>query len=298
MKKCSNCGSENLDEARFCQCCGNKLEPERKQYCDSCGAELSPGALFCKVCGKKLNENVLDDRQTIQPRKSNKNKLIIIGAIILIALVCIISVVVVKTKKGSAKSNVKAEKLLKDSGFVADSYNQLGFYRYGDGYKDEDDTDCYVYAYDGSDDSDDSDGSCYIYFDDNSGHFEGDTITQDSVDYILRKLYSSDDADNLDAFNKIRSDDEIIVYEQDYSNPDWHDDGDKHLLICICNTNKVFDVQIDADAFEEYEYIATEEYDDGFDGDGYKAVTRKKNRIFSDATYKAFIDTLRYTGSY
>lgn len=279
MKKCNKCGCENSDEARFCQCCGSQLEQAQKKYCDSCGAELSPGAMFCKVCGKKLVADGTVEGQDTQPDKKNKsrNKIIIAGAIILVVLIGIISIVAVRAKKGKdgngSRSKEMAEQLLENSGFVADSYNQLGFYRVARGYKDEESVDCYVYA----------DDLLYLYFDDNSGHFDGYIITPDSADYVLRTLYHGD-GDDLDTYNIIRSDDEIIVYEQDFSKAGYNDHGDKHLLICICNTNKVFDVVIDRMAFKAF-----------VDDDG---VTHEKGDIFTDEKYHAFIETLRYTGSY
>lgn len=290
MKKCNKCGCENSDEARFCQCCGSQLEQAQKKYCDSCGAELSPGAMFCKVCGKKLVADGTVEGQDTQPDKKNKsrNKIIIAGAIILVVLIGIISIVAVRAKKGKdgngSRSKEMAEQLLENSGFVADSYHQLGFYRVLRGYKyegeDEDDG-CDVYAEDISD-------KWYMHIEDYSFLFDGYIITQDSVDYVLRSMYKEDDdgdkADDLDTFHIVRSDDEIIVYEQDFSKAGFDDVGGKRLLICICNTHKVFDVAILWKAFEEF-----------IDEDG---VTHEKGEVFTDETYQAFIDTLRYTGSY
>jgi hypothetical protein len=280
MRKCSNCGRELADEAFFCQYCGSKLNVKRVNYCDNCGAELSQDALFCRVCGNKVHSDELEKGAETVHTKKKSYRVGIAGAIILLVLICIIMIAVVRThntKKigsGDSYSYEKSTELLKDSDFVADSYNQLGFYRYAKAYKElEDETDCLVNL---------DEDTWYMYFDDNSWHFEGDVITGDSVEFVLRTLYDDDDDPecNIDYFNKIRSDDEIIVYEQDYDRSDWDDGGDRHLLICVCNTNKVFDVYIAEEAFESF--ISKS-------GVSYEA-------IFTDETYQAFIDTLCFVG--
>ncbi|HET7235492.1 MAG TPA: adenylate/guanylate cyclase domain-containing protein [Actinomycetota bacterium] len=52
MSVCSNCGTENQDEARFCLSCGSSLVPA----CSVCGAELPPEARFCPSCGAPVAE--------------------------------------------------------------------------------------------------------------------------------------------------------------------------------------------------------------------------------------------------
>ena len=48
--RCSKCGADNRDTARFCDGCG---EPVQTQ-CPSCGALGRPGARFCDACGGAL----------------------------------------------------------------------------------------------------------------------------------------------------------------------------------------------------------------------------------------------------
>jgi class 3 adenylate cyclase/tetratricopeptide (TPR) repeat protein len=48
--KCTSCGTENPDKARFCMSCGNALSAT----CPKCGAENPPGAKFCIECGNAL----------------------------------------------------------------------------------------------------------------------------------------------------------------------------------------------------------------------------------------------------
>lgn len=54
---CSSCGTKNLGTAIFCQECGSSLIKEAenaKEYCSDCGAELIDGAVFCGKCGHSL----------------------------------------------------------------------------------------------------------------------------------------------------------------------------------------------------------------------------------------------------
>ncbi|CVI65450.1 Trigger factor [Clostridiales bacterium CHKCI001] len=69
--RCSNCGTENKDTAKFCRTCGAKLVDEQKkvetkQKCKFCGSELDPNMKFCKYCGQPVQSN---------PKNPNKNKL-------------------------------------------------------------------------------------------------------------------------------------------------------------------------------------------------------------------------------
>jgi len=48
--KCPNCSQDNPTYARFCQNCGQPLEPG----CPNCGTRNAPDARFCKECGASL----------------------------------------------------------------------------------------------------------------------------------------------------------------------------------------------------------------------------------------------------
>jgi len=50
--KCPDCGFENLDKAKFCNECGNKLEIS----CSNCGTLNPPGSKFCNECGHNLTQ--------------------------------------------------------------------------------------------------------------------------------------------------------------------------------------------------------------------------------------------------
>ncbi|MCW5860458.1 MAG: AAA family ATPase [Caldilineales bacterium] len=51
---CTNCQANNPEGARFCNNCGNRLNPP----CPNCGHENPPGAKFCNNCGWRLGEEV------------------------------------------------------------------------------------------------------------------------------------------------------------------------------------------------------------------------------------------------
>lgn len=50
---CQKCNVQNLDDAKFCESCGAKLEAPKpaSSFCTSCGKQLKPGARFCGSCG-------------------------------------------------------------------------------------------------------------------------------------------------------------------------------------------------------------------------------------------------------
>ncbi len=59
--KCSNCGTENPEDSQFCTECGNKLE--------------------------RLNRPVNVEKGTVQPKKSNRNKIIVGGIVVVVVLI-------------------------------------------------------------------------------------------------------------------------------------------------------------------------------------------------------------------
>lgn len=54
---CSECGSENVMNYKFCGACGARLAAETPQSsiaCSECGAQNPAGYKFCGQCGAKL----------------------------------------------------------------------------------------------------------------------------------------------------------------------------------------------------------------------------------------------------
>jgi len=49
---CKQCGSENVESAKFCTSCGYKLVQDLT--CIKCGTDLKPGTIFCVECGAKV----------------------------------------------------------------------------------------------------------------------------------------------------------------------------------------------------------------------------------------------------
>ena len=60
---CSNCSHENLDDAKFCENCGQTLE----QICNKCGTQNKAEAKFCRSCGNDLD---LISPLPVEPRLS------------------------------------------------------------------------------------------------------------------------------------------------------------------------------------------------------------------------------------
>lgn len=56
MAKCSQCGAEVREGAKFCEMCGAKIEEKpQPNVCPQCGQEYAPGQAFCSNCGYRLN---------------------------------------------------------------------------------------------------------------------------------------------------------------------------------------------------------------------------------------------------
>ncbi len=77
MVECSNCGTENPDNAKFCMNCGEELE-KADITCPRCGEKNPNGAKFCLGCGAKLtkdtpnNPTVTPEPGIIRPDQSPK----------------------------------------------------------------------------------------------------------------------------------------------------------------------------------------------------------------------------------
>lgn len=56
--RCPKCGKENPDINRFCNNCGEILEPQqtKKLKCPKCGTENEQGYTFCNKCGSYLEQ--------------------------------------------------------------------------------------------------------------------------------------------------------------------------------------------------------------------------------------------------
>lgn len=61
MKKCPNCNASLLDDAVFCEKCGNKL-PEMKK-CPKCGSWMELEDMFCTECGTQFANTSIPQNQ-------------------------------------------------------------------------------------------------------------------------------------------------------------------------------------------------------------------------------------------
>jgi TM2 domain-containing membrane protein YozV len=54
--RCSNCGQENQEGAKFCVKCGKSIDGSCNGtlYCSSCGKENLQGVFFCAFCGASI----------------------------------------------------------------------------------------------------------------------------------------------------------------------------------------------------------------------------------------------------
>ena len=50
--ECSECGTENNADAKYCINCGTKITQERK--CANCGQALDESTKYCPECGRKV----------------------------------------------------------------------------------------------------------------------------------------------------------------------------------------------------------------------------------------------------
>lgn len=64
MKKCSNCGYENSDNAKFCKECGESLN-EYNLRCPRCNSVSSSNNKICPKCGYRFNSSTSYETQSI-----------------------------------------------------------------------------------------------------------------------------------------------------------------------------------------------------------------------------------------
>lgn len=123
MIKCSNCGTENLEEAVFCKECGTKLHADNEAAnviedeikCCRCNTVNPKASTFCKNCGMKFDgEDAINVISSNKEETSNDNnrkidyKLwcpIILGLVALIVIICLF----VNTNKETSKDSREFE---------------------------------------------------------------------------------------------------------------------------------------------------------------------------------------------
>ena len=98
MAKCTNCGADLPDGAKFCGGCGTATPAPApaapaKLFCSNCGTELAPGTKFCGNCGAAPNATPGAAPAPALPLNQNKKMLIIIAAAVVVVIGVIIGVV-------------------------------------------------------------------------------------------------------------------------------------------------------------------------------------------------------------
>ncbi|MGD9193532.1 MAG: zinc ribbon domain-containing protein, partial [Desulfobacterales bacterium] len=66
--KCPKCQTDNRNDAKFCNECGNKLET----ICPECGISNRPGGKFCDECGHKLGIPQKEAPKLLSPEEKIK----------------------------------------------------------------------------------------------------------------------------------------------------------------------------------------------------------------------------------
>lgn len=89
MKKCPNCGAQNLDDSLFCTECGKPIP--QCNVCPYCGADINEGDVFCQNCGKKPTDTPIEANEAVYEgeKKSGFKKYLpyILGAVVLLAII-------------------------------------------------------------------------------------------------------------------------------------------------------------------------------------------------------------------
>lgn len=109
MRICSVCKSENVDNAKFCEKCGAKLDniTEKKEFsiCHICATKNKKDAKFCEKCGANLNvdQTIKEDTQNIIHKKDKKKRLSRLHKIIIIEILGIVVAVILFFGIGNMK---------------------------------------------------------------------------------------------------------------------------------------------------------------------------------------------------
>ena len=73
IKKCSECGTENLANATYCNECGSPLD-NTINICPKCGEENRDKAKFCMSCGARLTEDDIQKSEYSSDHENNQGE--------------------------------------------------------------------------------------------------------------------------------------------------------------------------------------------------------------------------------
>lgn len=75
--KCTKCGYELSDGAKFCGNCGTTVEAvSEKKFCAKCGSQLKPEAKFCGVCGETVAAAPTAEEKPAEPEQPTMDELV------------------------------------------------------------------------------------------------------------------------------------------------------------------------------------------------------------------------------
>lgn len=109
--KCTACGTENNDNAKFCVSCGvvsSKIQQLNTTHCASCSSENYAAALFCSHCGNKLHSQVSEQlphkkkkaKHSMEKQHQKKNSRLIFRSIAaFVAVTCLIIIMTTKESR-------------------------------------------------------------------------------------------------------------------------------------------------------------------------------------------------------
>ena len=109
MRICPACKFENVDNAKFCEKCGAKLDDITAEaefvICPTCATKNKKGAKFCEKCGAKLNadQKIKEDTQNVVRKKEKKKRLSRLHKIIILEILGIVVTVVLFFGIGNMK---------------------------------------------------------------------------------------------------------------------------------------------------------------------------------------------------
>ena len=74
---CTNCGYNNIDEAKFCTLCGEKLAvPVSDTLCRRCSRSVDPNDIYCEYCGCRLYPyDNLGEEKCEEVKKQNTDRI-------------------------------------------------------------------------------------------------------------------------------------------------------------------------------------------------------------------------------
>lgn len=111
-EKCTSCGCDLLEGAKFCSQCGVEQKPQgtgaepTDMYCTGCGAELTPTAVFCSACGQKRASRASKARNGKVVRDWVKHSLVLLIAVLFVS-VAFLPIVRMSVKESGVKFTLK-----------------------------------------------------------------------------------------------------------------------------------------------------------------------------------------------